>query len=64
MYVVLFLKGSLASSIFDPNTYLVGASGGVYAMFTAQLANVILNGDVMHKLSSLLRTVAVLLVCK
>lgn len=34
--------GSLASSIFDPYTILVGASGGVYALFTAQLANVIL----------------------
>ena len=36
------LSGSLASSIFDPYTILVGASGGVYAMFTAHLANVIL----------------------
>jgi len=32
----------MASSIFDPNVPLVGASGGVYALFTAQLANVIL----------------------
>ena len=34
--------GSLASSVFDPFTALVGASGGVYALITAQLANVIL----------------------
>ena len=34
--------GSLASSIFEPFVPLVGASGGVYALFTAQLANVVL----------------------
>jgi len=37
-----FILGSLASSIFDPYTFLVGASGGVYALLSAQLANVIL----------------------
>jgi len=28
--------------MFDPTVPLVGASGGVYSLFTAQLANVIL----------------------
>nr|CAB3265566.1 rhomboid-related protein 2 [Phallusia mammillata] len=62
IYIAGVVGGSLASSVFDPYTPLVGASGGVYALFSAQLANVILNGDVMHKLSSLLRTIFVLLV--
>jgi len=62
IYIAGVVAGSLASSVFDPYVALVGASGGVYALFTAQLANVILNGDVMHKLSSLARTVFVLLI--
>lgn len=62
IYLAGVVAGSLASSIFDPCTILVGASGGVYAMFTAHLANVILNGDVMHKVSSLLRTIFVLFI--
>jgi len=62
IYLSGVLGGSLASSVFDPYTALVGASGGVYSLFTAQLANVILNGDVMHKLSSLARTAFVTLI--
>ena len=88
-------SGSLASSVFDPYTPLVGASGGVYALLTAQLANVILvsapaekyaviffynllkgvlldceisivfqNSDVMHRISSISRTVVVVLTRK
>ncbi|KAH8302049.1 hypothetical protein KR044_002264 [Drosophila immigrans] len=37
------LAGSLGTSIFDPGVYLVGASGGVYALLAAHLANVLLN---------------------
>lgn len=37
------LAGSLGTSIFDPEVYLVGASGGVYALLAAHLANVLLN---------------------
>ncbi|XP_068148582.1 protein rhomboid isoform X2 [Drosophila tropicalis] len=37
------LAGSLGTSIFDPDAYLVGASGGVYALLAAHLANVLLN---------------------
>lgn len=29
--------------MFDPEVYLVGASGGVYALLAAHLANVMLN---------------------
>uniref|UniRef100_A0A6A7G437 rhomboid protease n=1 Tax=Hirondellea gigas TaxID=1518452 RepID=A0A6A7G437_9CRUS len=43
LYMAGVLAGSLASSITDPTTYLVGASGGVYALVAAHLANVILN---------------------
>lgn len=33
--------GSLASSIFDPLKYLVGASGGVYALMGGYFMNVV-----------------------
>lgn len=35
--------GSLAASVFDPDVYLVGGSGGVYALLAAHVANVFLN---------------------
>lgn len=31
------------TSIFDPEVFLVGASGGVYALLAAHLANVMIN---------------------
>lgn len=34
--------GSLGTSVFDQGVYLVGASGGVYALLSAHLANVLL----------------------
>ncbi|XP_075162410.1 rhomboid serine protease stem cell tumor [Haematobia irritans] len=37
------LAGSLGTSIIDPHVYLVGASGGVYALLAAHLANVMIN---------------------
>ncbi|XP_064546276.1 protein rhomboid isoform X2 [Drosophila montana] len=37
------LAGSLGTSIFDPEVFLVGASGGVYALLAAHLANVLIN---------------------
>lgn len=37
-----FILGSLGTSVFDGNVYLVGASGGVYALLAAHLANVML----------------------
>ena len=43
LYVGGVLAGSLASSMLDAHVYLVGASGGVYALLAAHLANVLLN---------------------
>ncbi|XP_076344401.1 rhomboid-related protein 2-like isoform X2 [Tachypleus tridentatus] len=43
LYFAGGLAGSLASSLSDPDTYLAGASGGVYALIAAHLANVIIN---------------------
>jgi len=37
-----WVAGSLGTSVFDTEVYLVGASGGVYALLAAHLANVLL----------------------
>ncbi|KOX72829.1 Protein rhomboid [Melipona quadrifasciata] len=42
------LQGSLGTSVFDTDVYLVGASGGVYALLAAHLANVLLNYNNME----------------
>ena len=41
------VSGSLAVSIIDGDKYLAGASGGVYALITAHLANVVSNWSEM-----------------
>ncbi|KYQ51153.1 Protein rhomboid [Trachymyrmex zeteki] len=41
-------KSSLGTSVFDTDVYLVGASGGVYALLAAHLANVLLNYNNME----------------
>jgi len=43
IYVCGVIGGSLASAIVDSDTYLAGASGGVYAIIAAHLANVVFN---------------------
>lgn len=43
VYLAGVLAGSLGTSVFDPEVYLVGASGGVYALLAAHLANVMIN---------------------
>lgn len=43
VYLSGVLAGSIAASIFDTNAVLVGASGGVYALLAAHLANIVLN---------------------
>lgn len=43
VYLLGVIAGSLGSSISDPDTYLAGASGGVYALIAAHLANVVIN---------------------
>lgn len=48
VYLAGVLAGSMGTSVFDPEVYLVGASGGVYALLAAHLANVMLNFNNMH----------------
>jgi len=43
VYMCGVVGGSLATSSFDPNMYLVGASGGVYSLIAAHLASLTLN---------------------
>ena len=48
VYMAGVLAGSLGTSVFDTDVYLVGASGGVYALLAAHLANVLLNFNNME----------------
>lgn len=48
IYISGVLAGSLNTSIFDPNAFLVGSSGGVYALLAAHLANIMLNYSKME----------------
>lgn len=48
VYLTGVIAGSLASSLSDPHTFLAGASGGVYALLAAHLANVIINWNEME----------------
>lgn len=48
MNFLLMFAGSLGTSVFDTDVYLVGASGGVYALLAAHLANVLLNYNNME----------------
>ncbi|CAH1968676.1 unnamed protein product [Acanthoscelides obtectus] len=46
IYLAGVLAGSLAHSVTDPNVMLGGASGGVYSIMTAHIADVIMNWSV------------------
>lgn len=48
VYMAGVIAGSLGTSVFDTDVYLVGASGGVYALLAAHLANVLLNYNNMQ----------------
>ena len=48
IYLSGVVAGSLVTSISDPDVYLAGASGGVYAIIAAHLANVIFNWSEME----------------
>ncbi|GAB6022952.1 hypothetical protein CHUAL_007042 [Chamberlinius hualienensis] len=48
VYMAGVLAGSLGTSVFDTDVYLVGASGGVYALLAAHVANVLLNYNQME----------------
>lgn len=43
IYLAGVVAGSLGTSVFDADVYLVGGSGGVYALLAAHLANVLIN---------------------
>ncbi len=43
VYLSGVVAGSLGTSLSSPDTYVAGASGGVYALIAAHLATVILN---------------------
>eukprot|EP00053_Salpingoeca_punica_P007223 m.66503 g.66503 ORF g.66503 m.66503 type:complete len:349 (+) comp14050_c0_seq1:93-1139(+) len=43
LYSLGAIAGSFASSVFDPNSNLVGASGAVYALIGAHVSDVIVN---------------------
>ena len=55
----IYILHSIATSLTDPHVYLAGASGGVYALIAAHLANVIFNWSEME--FAALRLVAFLL---
>ncbi|XP_017126721.1 protein rhomboid [Drosophila elegans] len=58
IYVAGVLAGSLGTSVVDSEVYLVGASGGVYALLAAQLASLLLNfGQMRHGVFQLLAVV-------
>ncbi|XP_053310553.1 rhomboid-related protein 2 [Spea bombifrons] len=62
VYIAGVIGGSLASSIFDPNKHLVGASGGVYALIGGYFMNVIVNFKSMVPLFGIFRIVAIVLI--
>ncbi|XP_069669200.1 protein rhomboid isoform X2 [Periplaneta americana] len=47
IYLGGVLGGSLGTSMLEPELYVVGASGGVYALLISQLANILLNFRVL-----------------
>ncbi|XP_060533891.1 rhomboid-related protein 2-like isoform X3 [Cylas formicarius] len=47
VYFAGVVAGSLVTSITDPTCYLAGASGGVYAIITAHVSNIIMNFNEM-----------------
>lgn len=60
IYMAGVLAGSLGTSVFDSKVFLVGASGGVYALLAAHLANVLINYSSMQ--FGVLRLLGVILV--
>lgn len=48
VYISGVVGGSLAASVLDPDVCLAGASGGVYALLAAHLANALLNFHAMR----------------
>lgn len=62
VYLAGVIAGSLASSIFDPLRYLVGASGGVYALMGGYFMNVLVNFKDMVPTFGIVRLVIIILI--
>ncbi|XP_023144419.1 rhomboid-related protein 2 [Amphiprion ocellaris] len=62
VYLAGVLAGSLASSIFDPLSALVGASGGVYALLGGYFMNAVVNFREMIPLLGVFRILAIVLI--
>ncbi|KAK6170629.1 hypothetical protein SNE40_018979 [Patella caerulea] len=60
VYMAGVLAGSLGTSVFDIDAFLVGASGGVYALLAAHLANILLNYS--HMELGLLKLAAIFII--
>ncbi|XP_065154444.1 rhomboid-related protein 2 [Paramisgurnus dabryanus] len=62
VYMSGVLAGSLASSIFDPRSALVGASGGVYALMGGYFMNAVVNFREMIPLMGIFRILIIVLI--
>lgn len=60
VYMAGVVAGSLGTSVFDTDVFLVGASGGVYALLAAHLANVLLNYNQME--FGIIRVIGVIII--
>ncbi|XP_049440353.1 rhomboid-related protein 2 isoform X1 [Epinephelus fuscoguttatus] len=61
VYLAGVLAGSLASSIFDPLSALVGASGGVYALIGGYFMNAVVNFREMIPVLGVFRILAIVI---
>lgn len=61
VYLAGVLAGSLCSSIFDPLSALVGASGGVYALIGGYFMNAVVNFREMIPLLGVFRILAIVI---
>lgn len=59
IYLAGVFAGSLGTSVVDSEVFLVGASGGVYALLAAHLANITLNYAHMKSASTQLGSVVI-----
>ncbi|XP_034029991.1 rhomboid-related protein 2 [Thalassophryne amazonica] len=62
VYTAGVLAGSLASSIFDPLSALVGASGGVYALIGGYFMNAVVNFREMIPLLGIFRILVIVII--
>ncbi|XP_008320945.1 rhomboid-related protein 2 [Cynoglossus semilaevis] len=62
VYLAGVLAGSLASSIFDPLSALVGASGGVYALIGGYFMNAVVNFREMIPLLGIFRILVIVII--